>query len=226
MAEKPEELNFERAEFDTDAQASPNPEAGGDSAEVSPSCTLCQVRIVDRYYRANERTLCPRCKEALEQNQDRGAPGAAGRALLFGAGGGALGALLYYGVAALTGLELGIIAIVVGIFVGKGVRRGAGLHRHWLYPALGLGLTYLAIVSTYVPGVMRALSEGDAAQSVSVAQALVVACALPFVMLFEFEIWGPVILAIGLWEGYRYARAPQLEYSGPFRAGRAPETSA
>jgi hypothetical protein len=126
-------------------------------------------------------------------------------------------------VAAITKMELGIIAIVVGILVGKGVRRGAGLHRHWLYPALGLGLTYLAIVSTYVPEVMRALAASDgvaSAGSASLGQALVLACLLPFLMLFELEIWGPIILAIGLWEGFRYSKAPALAFSGPFHAGR------
>jgi hypothetical protein len=225
VAAQNDKLNLDQAEF----EAPPAHEEApiGESTETL-ACLVCQLRIVDRYFRINDKCVCPRCKERLQHNSLQGAPGAAVRASLFGAAGGVLGSLLYYGVAALTHMELGIIAIVVGILVGKGVRRGAGLHRHWLYPTLGIGITYLAIVSTYVPEVMRALAERASGTSppASAAQALMFACALPFLMLFELEIWGPIILAIGLWEGFRHARAPKLTWSGPFHAGQNPSASA
>jgi hypothetical protein len=225
VATQDDELNLDQAEFDASAAQERSPL--GESTEAL-ACLLCQQRVVDRYFRVNDRCVCPRCKERLEHNSEQGAPGAAVRASLFGAAGGVLGSLLYYAVAALTHMELGIIAIVVGILVGKGVRRGAGLHRHWLYPTLGVGITYLAIVSTYIPEVMRALAErtSGGGNPAAAAQALVFACMLPFLMLFELEIWGPIILAIGLWEGFRYARAPKLTWSGPFHAGRDPSPSA
>lgn len=217
MATENQDLNLERAEFEPQ-------EASELAAPPAPlACMLCQVRIVDRYFEVNGRCVCPRCRERLDRDRENGAPGAPVRAFLLGAGGGVLGSLLYYAVVVITKLELGIIAIVVGILVGKGVRRGAGLHRHWLYPALGLGLTYLAIVSTYVPEVTRALEANPdlQGQPVALAQSLMLACILPFLMLFELEIWGPIILAIGLWEGFHYSKAPALSVTGPHHAGRA-----
>ena len=44
---------------------------------------------------------------------------------------------------------------------------------------------------------------------------------VPFLMLAQFEIWGPIILGIGLWEGWRYARGTRLELKGPFRREHA-----
>jgi hypothetical protein len=152
-------------------------------------------------------------------------PGAFGRATLFALGGGLLGALLYYGVAAIAGYEFGIIAIVVGILVGKGVRKGAGLHRHWLYPALGIGITYLAIVSTYVPQVLGEvtaeghLQGGAEVTPTALLGALLISLVVPLLMLFQGSFWGPIILAIGLWEGWRYGKATKLEFRGPLEVG-------
>ena len=67
-----------------------------------------------------------------------GSPGPAGfvKAALGGVAGGIAGALLYYLVLALSGYEIGIIAIAVGFLVGKGVRwgraiAGGGCIRPW-----------------------------------------------------------------------------------------------
>jgi hypothetical protein len=48
------------------------------------------------------------------------------RAALFGIGAGILGAAIYYGVLALTGYNIGLVAIGVGILVGRAVRKGSG----------------------------------------------------------------------------------------------------
>jgi len=54
------------------------------------------------------------------------APPPYGRSLLFAVLGGALGALLWFAVVAATDLKLGIVAIGVGILVGRGAVFGAG----------------------------------------------------------------------------------------------------
>jgi hypothetical protein len=250
---KDDDLDLEHAEFEessTKGSANPatseaqkdEPDAGSqpeknasDSALVNEpdACASCGRRIVDRYFELNGRSLCPRCAEVIRLQHEQGAPGATARAVAFGVGGGVLGAALYYGVMLIADAEFGIIAIVVGILVGKGVRRGAGLHRHWLYPALGIGLTYLAITSTYIPDVMRALAADPAGAEVPAATppldaetllgAWLFALFVPALMLAEFQIWGPIILAIGLWEGWRYGKSPVLDFRGPLSPGRATE---
>jgi hypothetical protein len=61
------------------------------------------------------------------------------------------GSLLYFAVAAITGREFGLVAIAVGYVVGKAVRRGSRGRGGWAYQTLAIALTYMAIVSTYVP---------------------------------------------------------------------------
>lgn len=69
------------------------------------------------------------------------------------------GSVLYFAVAALTQREFGLVAVVVGFMVGKAVRRGARGRGGWVYQTLAISLTYLAIVSTYVPRVARAVQQ-------------------------------------------------------------------
>lgn len=78
------------------------------------------------------------------------------------------GSLLYFGVAALTGREFGLVAIAVGFMVGTAVRKGSGGRGGWAYQTLAIALTYLAIVSTYVPLVVKEFQKegsGSAARA-------------------------------------------------------------
>ena len=81
------------------------------------------------------------------------------RASFFGFIGGAIGAGIYYAVLAITGYEIGLVAIVVGFLVGAAVRIGSGGGGGRVYQLLAATLTYVAIVSTYVPFIIEALSE-------------------------------------------------------------------
>ena len=65
------------------------------------------------------------------------------------------GSLIYFAVAAITGREFGLVAILVGYMVGRAVRTGAGNRGGQAYQALAIALTYLAIVSTYVPLIVK-----------------------------------------------------------------------
>ena len=62
---------------------------------------------------------------------------------------------LYFAVAALTGREFLLVALAVGFMVGTAVRKGSGGRGGWAYQTLAMALTYLAIVSTYVPLVVK-----------------------------------------------------------------------
>ena len=243
-------LSFERAEFDA-------PGAGEPANAADLHCQNCDAALSDEYYLANDQPLCQRCHRGVLQQLSSGAGGNLLAALAWGSGGALLGAGLYYAVSAITGYEIGLVAIVVGILVGKGVRKGAGLQNHWLYRALGLVLTYVAIVSTYMPDVVQGLTnptpsaeladgtstgpgdQGSAtapaapeaeptvpkadatAQAVVAPLALVFAFVLclvaPVFMLMEGEIMGLIILAIGLWEGYKLSAGPKITMAGPFK---------
>jgi hypothetical protein len=72
-----------------------------------------------------------------------------------GLGGAIVGAGIYYAILAATGYEIGLVAIAVGWLVGRGVQKGSNGIGGWAYQALAVGLTYLAIVSTYVPFILK-----------------------------------------------------------------------
>jgi len=70
-----------------------------------------------------------------------------------------VGAALYYGVMELTGYDLGLMAIVLGLMVGVAVRIGAEGRGGWFYQLIAIGLTYLAISFMLVPSVYSGFKE-------------------------------------------------------------------
>jgi hypothetical protein len=130
-------------------------EADGEAAQP---CTRCKQPIVGEYFEAAGNLLCRRCATLF-------GAGAAGtgtflRALGYGAGAALVGTIVWFGFTKLTGSELGIIAIALGLFVGLAVRKGSGGQGGWKYQALAMGLTYISITSSYVPYVVKGLAEG------------------------------------------------------------------
>jgi hypothetical protein len=143
------DLQFERADY---AQTPAN-----------TICAACNRAITSSYYLAGDRTLCGLCRNDLERALTSGTPiGRFSKAVGAGLVAALLGFLLYYGIAELTGYEFGLIAIVVGFAVGSAVRWGSAGRGGWLYQGLAIVLTYLAIVSTYIPPIVSAIRAGEA----------------------------------------------------------------
>jgi len=143
-------LQFDRAE-------------SGDQGSTPAACTRCKNPLQSVYYEANGAVVCEACRTALEQQWNRGSgTGRFGRALLFGIVAAAVGAGLYYAILALTGYELGLVAIVVGLLVGVAVKKGSNGRGGWRYQALAMFLTYTSIVSSYVPLIVKGIREQGA----------------------------------------------------------------
>src|SRR5258705_5348556 len=106
-------LALERAAFDNTATGE------------RQRCAFCQRELESSYFDVNGRAACEDCRYRIEQQQNRGA-GTAGffKALAAGCGAAFVGFLIYWLIVELTGYELGLIAIVVGILVGRAVRWG------------------------------------------------------------------------------------------------------
>jgi hypothetical protein len=153
----PAELQFDHAEF-----AAPH------SGAVV--CKACSQTIPQTYYEVNSNILCDRCRSAIE-SQLQGGSGVVRflRASLFGLGAALAGTALYYLVLAVSGLEIGLIAIVVGMMVGAAVRAGSRHRGGWFYQTLAVFLTYNAIVLSYIPAIVTALSERERADEAAAA---------------------------------------------------------
>jgi hypothetical protein len=151
------DLQFERADYG--------------QTPANTVCAACNRAITSSYYLAGDRTLCGLCRNDLERALNTGTPiGRFGRSIGAGLVAALLGFLLYYGIAAATGYEFGLIAIVVGFAVGSAVRWGSGGRGGWLYQGLAILLTYLAIVSTYIPPIVTAI-RAEESQAAAVAEA-------------------------------------------------------
>jgi hypothetical protein len=220
------------------------------------ACTRCGQPIRGSYYEANGNVVCGRCEAQLKWERTEGSSIARFlRAGFFGALAAALGSALYYGVAALTKMEFGLIAILVGFMVGGAVRYGSRGKGGWLYQGLAMFLTYASIVSTYVPIILKAISEqskqqataggpGPEAQTaaapapepagaggallglvIGVALLMALAFAAPFLAGFE-NIMGIIIIAIGLYEAWKINRRVELVITGPYQVAPAPQAPA
>lgn len=150
MAEDPEGLQFDRAEYARDV-------------EGHAQCAVCKAALWRTYYAVNGKTICEKCKMDLELSREEGSGiGRFLRASLYGIGAGLVGAGIWYGIRAATGMEIGLIAIVVGLMVGGAVRKGSNGRGGWRYQALAMFLTYGSIVSTYIPMIIEQFRQDGA----------------------------------------------------------------
>ena len=135
-------------------------------AAATANCTSCSAPITSTYYEANGNVICARCRAQLQWEESHGSGmGRFVKASFFGTLAAALGSAIYYGVAALTNMEFGLIAILVGVMVGAAVKRGSRGRGGWLYQGLAIFLTYGSIVSTYIPPILKAFKEQSERQS-------------------------------------------------------------
>jgi hypothetical protein len=200
-------------------------------------CGFCRQPIHGVYYQVGDRVACERCRADVEIALGQGSgPSRFLRASLYGTGAGAVGAGIWYAIRALTDYEIGIIAILVGFMVGAAVRKGSNGRGGWLYQTLAVVLTYAAIVSTYVPFILKGMLEGPEGSPTGPAPGLLgialvavvvfaIACAAPFLGGFE-NIVGIFIIAIGLYEAWKINRRLPIPISGPFRVGALPAPEA
>ncbi len=143
-----------------------------DGAAAGPlTCGVCEKPLYSVYFEINGLACCEACRYDVESERSHGSgAGRFVRALLGGGLAALLGAGIYYAVLAITGYEVGLVAIVVGFLVGAGVRWGSRGKGGWAYQGLAVALTYVAIVSTYVPLIFAEL-EGTEATEVAETQA-------------------------------------------------------
>jgi hypothetical protein len=118
------------------------------------SCSACgvpvlpeQAGIVAGSRASGPLTLCPDCvqrSEALFLSETEDAN--LGSAIALGLGAGLLSALVWFAVVALTGYQLGIVAVGIGWLVAQAVMLGSGGKRGGALPWISMGVTVLAML--------------------------------------------------------------------------------
>jgi len=145
----PQNLQFEHAEPLPENAADPN----------APRCVVCKTPIGPTYFHANGQAVCPLCAQRIQSGQQKPPAISLGRAALYGLGAAAVGTILYAAVAILLNLEIGIVAIAVGIMVGKAVRAGSKGMGGRPQQILAVLLTYFSITTSYIPIYLHQLSK-------------------------------------------------------------------
>jgi len=146
-------------------------------AENAPErCAACGQALGGSYYELGGRICCAACQERIVA-AFAGRPGAAGFLRAAGAGlaAAAVGSAIYFAVRAATGFQFGLISILVGFLVGRAVHWGCGGRGGWPYQALAVLLTYLAIVSTYVPVILEVAKRQQTAAAATASPTATVA---------------------------------------------------
>ena len=210
------ELQFERVVTDQLA-----PAANGAPAVM---CAGCRARLETEYYEINGRPFCGDCRGKIEGVAEpaRGLlPFAV--AAIFGLGAAVAGAAIYYAVIAITHLEIGLVAILIGYMVGYAVRRGAGGRGGLRFQILAAVLTYGAVGLAYAPLiVMSALAEQRAVHAIKVAIMIPLLPVLMVIGSMPSGIITALIIFFGIRQAMRMTAAPLLRISGPFRIGASP----
>jgi hypothetical protein len=144
-SQTPDTLQFEHAELLPEASA---------NASSGPLCVVCKRPTGSTYFHAQGQVVCPNCAEGIRSHQKAPPHISLGRAVLFGAGAALAGCLLYAAVSIITGLEVGLIAIAVGIMVGKAIRHASHGRGGRPQQILAVVLTYFAITTSYIPVIL------------------------------------------------------------------------
>ena len=149
--EQGQSLQFDQADF-------------GSEGQQKFACAFCQAPLVSSYFDLNGQPACEACRYKVEAEMAT-SPGMSGffKAALAGLGAALVGAGVYYAVLALSGYEVGIIAILVGFLVGRAVRWGSQGRGGWAYQTLAVFLTYFAIVGTYIPMIVQEVMKDQPA---------------------------------------------------------------
>jgi len=133
-------------------------------------CAECHDRIVDTYFEADQSVICAACHDRIVTSRATHASGGRfGRALALGLFAAIAGASAYFALLAITGRELIVVVLLVGFIVGKAVRIGSRARGGRRFQWLAVVLTYLAIVTTYVPFVVKGYSRRSPAVAEAIA---------------------------------------------------------
>ena len=144
------DLQFQHAE--------PLPAEGTADANAQ-RCVVCKQPIGATYFHAQGQVVCPGCAERIQSGQQAPPAISLGAAALYGAAAALAGCILYAAVAILLNLEIGIVAILVGVMVGKAVRAGSKGLGGRPQQILAVLLTYFSITTSYIPVYFHQLSK-------------------------------------------------------------------
>ncbi len=122
-----------------------------ESSVASKHCVACKQPIANEYFHAQGQVVCPACAERIQSGQQAPPAHSLARAVVYGLGAAIAGCAIYATVAVVTGYQIALIAILVGIMVGKAIRYASNGLGGRPQQVLAVLLTYFAITTSYIP---------------------------------------------------------------------------
>lgn len=224
-----DDLQFDVAELDVPAAAVAPPR----------TCVGCRRPIVGAYYAIGDRLVCPACRAQVEAPPPGSGFARLAKATAMGLGAGLAGALVWFAIRRVAGLQIGLVAVLVGYLVGRAVKRGSGNRGGRGYQVLAVVLTYACIATNYMPdvyqGLMAARDKAVAADArngapsgsvrplplpvrvvIRLAVTFGLSLALPLLMATTNPL-GLLIVGFALWEAWKFAGRRRLPITGPYQ---------
>ena len=216
--------------------------------DESRLCVVCKNPTGHIYYHAQGQVVCPICAQRIQSGQQAPPVSSLGRAILYGSGAALAGCALYAIVAISTGLQIGWIALIVGIMVGKAIRYASNGMGGRPQQILAVLLTYFAISTSFVPVLIydaakhpeqfrHSTSSATSAnqpedsvnsspERVSPARAIImlvlILAAAPFLGLASVSGWITLfIIFIGLQRAWKLTARPDILIMGPYESAPA-----
>lgn len=131
--------------------------AGRALAAEGGVCSQCAQSLAGSYFLSAGQAWCPACTERGRLLTPATGCRPLALAVLFGALAAVAAGGLWAVIVILTGYQLGLVAIVVGILVGLAVRRGSGSTGGRRYQVLAMAMTLAALAYASVPIAIDAL---------------------------------------------------------------------
>lgn len=197
------------------------PEFESSTAPAGISCASCKQPLVQSYYEVNGHVICSMCRDRFQQSGNDGSS----TARLFKAffGGlvlATLGGVVWWAVRTFFHIEIAIISIGIGFYVGKFVRRMSGQRGGIAYQIIAVVATYLGICSNYVPDLVAELPAGQTWSFPLVLMIAAITLAAPFLEGIK-NFLGILIIGFGLWEAWKLNKRGELTINGPFSVAPA-----
>ncbi len=129
------------------ALAPDNSQANGPEYVAVECCKFCGKPVPGTYYRVDINLACTRCGKAVRRERNV----VFLRALTFGLVAAIAGCAIYSTIAIVTGWNLSVISLLVGLMIGKGMMAGSHGSGEPRYQVVAALLTYAAVSLATVP---------------------------------------------------------------------------
>ena len=141
-----------------------------ESAGQGLRCIVCKQQIEKTYFALGDQVVCSICRDVVSAPPKGSGFVRFAKAGCVGTLAGLLGALIWYLIRVIAHIELGLVAILVGLMVGKAVYRASASQGGIIYQVLAVLITYGCISANYLPDIFQAImTEASQASSDSAA---------------------------------------------------------